>query len=365
MRKSIKVVSLVVGTTMLATIVAGCGGTSTTSSNSTSKSNEEESKTDEKDFKPVVWKFAHSRNEESRAHKAVVEFAKTVEEKTNGDIKIEIYPNGTLGDYETVQERVSMGDVTFQMSDPGQNIDRSLILPTIPYLMSSWDEVKEHTTMGTGMLANFISDRLALQNIHVINNYPQYFASVASSKEIPNPTDPQVTRNLKMRVPTSKPFELLGNTFGFQSTPMPANEVFTSIQTGIIDGMIGGGTEYYYNQLGELIKYVLPIKTHFVAYWMVINNDAWESLPSEYQQIITDAAQVLHDSGMEKAMEEETMYEEMFEEQGAKVYKLTDEEVTAYANVYREKVWGQLDDIVGEEGVKILNQFRDKYGIDY
>ena len=141
-------------------------------------------------------------------------------------------------------------------------------MPTIPYLMSNWDEVKEHTAMDTGILANFISDRLALQNIHVINNYPQYFASVASAKEIPNPTDPQATRNLKMRVPTSKPFELLGNIFGFQSTPMASNEVFTSIQTGIIDGMIGGGTEYCYNQLGELVKYILPIKTHYVAYWM-------------------------------------------------------------------------------------------------
>lgn len=146
---------------------------------------------------------------------------------------------------------------------------------------------------------------------------------------------------------------------------MASNEVFTSIQTGIIDGMIGGGTEYYYNQLGELVKYILPIKTHYVAYWMVINNDAWESLPEEYQQIINDAAQVLHDSGMEKALEEETMYEEKFKEQGATVYELTDEQVAAYANVYRKEVWSQLDDIVGEEGVKILNQFRDNYGIDY
>ena len=97
----------------------------------------------------------------------------------------------------------------------------------------------------------------------------------------------------------------------------------------------------------------------------VINNDAWESLPEEYQQIINDAAQVLHDSGMEKALEEETMYEEKFKEQGAKVYELTDEEIAAYADVYRKEVWSQLDDIVGEEGVKILNQFRDNYGIDY
>ena len=317
------------------------------------------------DFKPVVWKFAHTRNENSRAHQAVVKFAKTLETETNGKIKLEIYPAQSLGDYETVQERITVGDVAFQMSDPGQNIDKSLILPTIPYLLSSWDDVEKHTTMGSGKLANFISERLALQNIKVINNYPQYFASIVSKNPIPEPENPTAKRNLKMRVPTSKAFERLGNEFGFTSTPLPSSEIFTSLQTGIIDGYIGGGTEYAWMKYKDVINYILPVNTHYVSYWLVMNMDMYNSLPDEFKKIIDDAGKVLHNEGMLKAKAEDRMYNENFEKQGSTVYWLTDDEVAKYANHYRSVVWPELVEQLGDNGKKIFNEFRDMYGIKY
>lgn len=351
-----KVVCLLLSLCCVIALFSACG-TTTTKTNSTSATTE--------DFTPVVWKLSHTRKEDSRAGIAIQKFADTVKEKTNGAITIEIYGNGSLGDYTTVQERVSMGDVQMQMSDMSTSVDPSLVVPTIPYLLSNWDDVKKYTTVSDGgILVDFLQKRLALQNITLLNNYPQYFASICSTKEIPNYTDPTASKGLKMRVPTSAPFEKLGNLFGFSATPMASSECYTSMQTGVIDGVIGGGTEYYYSSYADLIKYILPVNTHYVCYWIFVNSSAFNALPAEYQQIITDALTELHDQGMVDAMAETTTYEEKFSEQGATIYKLTDDQVAAYAEAYRTQVWPELGtDILGDEGLAVLKQFADAYGV--
>jgi len=353
-----KIFGLLLASCMLLSLLTACGSSSGNNGGPSPT-------TTAKEFEPVVWKLSHTRKEDSRAGIAIQKFADTVKEATNGNIAIEIYGSSSLGDYSTVQERVSMGDIQMQMSDLSTNIDSSLIVPTVPYLLSSWDDVTKYTTVSDGgILVDFLQERLSEQNITLLNNYPQYFASVCSTKEIQNYKDPTANKELKMRVPTSVPFEKLGNLFGFSATPMASSECYTSMQTGVIDGVIGGGTEYYYSSYNELVKYILPINTHYVCYWICINSEAYNSLPAEYQQIITDALNELHDQGLEDAMAETTTYEDKFRDEGATIYELTDEEVAAYADAYRSEVWPTLGtDILGDGGLEILQQFAGAYGV--
>ena len=356
-----KFLAIVLTLCALTSVLSGCG------SKEAADDSKEDVEVSTTDFEPVVWKLSHGRNPDSRAGKAIQKFADDVAAGTDGKVKIEIYPNSSLGDYETVQERVSMNDVQMQMSDMSTKVDPSLIVPTIPYLIGTWDDVEKYTTVENGgVLIDFMQERLAEQNITLLNNYPQYFASICSTKEIKNYEDPTAPKGLKMRVPTSTPFEKLGNLFGFTSTPMASNECYTSMQTGVIDGMIGGGTEYYYENLRELVNYILPVNTHYVCYWIVVNSDAYNSLPAEYQEVITAALAELHTKGLEDAKAEGTSYEEKFAAQGATIYELTDDQINAYANAYREEVWPQLGtDILGDAGLAVLKEMAAEYGINF
>lgn len=56
------------------------------------------------------WKLAHIRPEGTAIDLAMKEFAKQVKERTSGRVDIMIFPASQLGDYTTVQERVSVGD---------------------------------------------------------------------------------------------------------------------------------------------------------------------------------------------------------------------------------------------------------------
>lgn len=324
------------------------------------------------DFAGVEWTFAHTRTEDSRAAKAAVAFAEAVEKETNGKIKINVQGNGALGDYTTVQERVSLGDVTMQMADFSKQVDPALGLATTPYMISTWEEMDQYLHPGKegAIIADFSAERLALQNITLISGYPQYFGAICSAKPIPSWEDPSVSKNLKCRVPTEKPYEMMATTFGFQPTGMPASEAYTALQTGTIDSMLGGGTEYYWNQLKDVVDYILPVNTHPTVYFLYINTDAWNSLPEDYQKLVYDLAdQYLWDSGFEDAQKEATLYEEYFKEQGSTVYEVTPEIQKAYTDAYRNNVYPTLyaEDTMGlgEAGLEIFGQFLDLYGIEH
>jgi TRAP-type C4-dicarboxylate transport system substrate-binding protein len=65
-----------------------------------------------------------------------------VEKNSNGTVKIQVYPASELGDYTTVQERVSIGDVDMQIAPIGTNMDKGFGISTAPYIVTSWEEAK-------------------------------------------------------------------------------------------------------------------------------------------------------------------------------------------------------------------------------
>lgn len=338
MKKWFKWFSVLCLVTTLSLLV-GCGGVN------------EEVATDKNTGKnsEVTWKLAHIRPEGTRTDDSAKWFAEQLKEKTDGKINIEIYPNSELGDYSVVQERVSLGDIEMQLSSVGYNVDKTLAVQVAPYIVDDWEMAKHLYNSKDGLIANYVADRLADQNIKLLAVYPQYFGSVALAKEPNDPYDPYSQKNLKVRVPPSKAWDALGKGLGFQTTPLPASEIFTSIQTGVVDGAIGAGTEGYYTQYKELIEYVMPIKTHFECFWLYMNKGLYDSLPDEERELIDVLAEELEVDAFKQAKEEETKYDELFKKEGTVVYNFTDEQIAKYANKIREEVWPKLEKEYGKE----------------
>lgn len=59
---------------------------------------------------------------------------------------------------------------------------------------------------------------------------------------------------------------------------MALNDCFTSLQTGVIDGMIGSGAEGYYSSYRDVAKYYLPYNDHFEVWYLYINMDKWNEM---------------------------------------------------------------------------------------
>jgi len=295
----------------------------------------------------VTWKLNHIRPADTRTDVSANEFVSNVSDKTEGRVKIDIYDNSQLGDYQLVQESVSTGEIEMQLATLGTSVDPTLQVAIAPYLVTNWEEAKKLYNSEDGMMNNYLSEQLEKQNIKLLAVYPQYFGSVFLAKEAVDPKDPNVSKKLKIRVPAMKSFEEFGKGIGFVVTPLPASEMFTSLQTGVVDGVLGGGTELYYNQLSELGKYILPINTHFEAHYLTVNKEAFDGLSGEDQEAILNVAKEFETQAFLQAEEEQNKYNDLIEQEGVEVIELTDAEVKVFADKVRQDVWPLIEDEYG------------------
>lgn len=307
----------------------------------------------------VTWKLNHIRPADTRTDVSAKEFISNVSDETEGRVNIDIYDNSQLGDYQLVQESVSTGEIEMQLATLGTNVDPTLQVAIAPYLVTNWEEAKQLYNSEDGMMNSYLSEQLEKQNIKLLAVYPQYFGSVFLAEEAVDPKDPTVSKDLKIRVPAMKSFEEFGKGIGFIVTPLPASEMFTSLQTGVVDGVLGGGTELYYNQLSELGKYVLPINTHFEAHYLTVNKEAFDGLSAADQEAMLNVAKEFETEAFLQAEEEQNKYNELIEEEGVEVIELTDEEVKVFADKVRQDVWPLIEDEYGP----IFQEIKTELGI--
>ena len=283
-------------------------------------------------------KIGHIRPVGTSIDKDLTEFTNSVTKKTEGRIEFTMYPASQLGDYTIVQERVSIGDVEMHIGPIATAVDKRVNIYSMPYLVSNWDEAK--IAYGPeGKLAKYMSDLLDKQNLKLIAGYPVYFGGIMTVKEVPNYTDIEAPKNIKIRVPPIKSFELTGEALGFLATPIPWADTFTSLQTGVVNGAIGAGAEGYHSNFKDLAKYYLPINDHLEFWYLYMNKDLWNKLSKADQKIILDSALEFQAKRWEKAPGEEKSYEDKLAAIGVKVYSYSKQELRRAAEVSRKIVW--------------------------
>ncbi|PAB59640.1 TRAP transporter substrate-binding protein DctP [Anaeromicrobium sediminis] len=298
--------------------------------------------------KTMTWKIGHIRPEGAVADKDVRALASAIKESTNGDINIEVYPGSTLGDYQIVQERVGIGDVEMQLAPAGTNVDKALGITAVPYLATNWEEAK-HVFRKDGPMMDALGKRFEKQGIKLLSTYPVYFGGIALVKEPNEAGNPNVSKGLKIRVPGMKVYELNAQAQGYLATPIPYSEAFTAMQTGIVDGAIGGGAEGYYASFRDVTKYYLPVNDHFEMWFLYMNMETWEGLSDEQKKTIEDASAKFESTRYELAEKDQKGYEAKLAEAGVNVYEFTQEELTAMAEKARAEVWPKLKDEFGAE----------------
>jgi len=299
-------------------------------------------------IKERTFKIAHIRPAGSSADNNVNFFKDEISKASEGKLTVEVYPASQLGDYTVVMERVSIGDVEMQISPLGTNINKGFGISNAPYIVENWEQARE-TFKDDGTLVSAMKVLLEENNMKYLATYPLYFGGIALMKEPPSPEDPNVPKNIKIRVPPMKSYEASANALGYQATPLAWADTFTALQTGIVEGAIGAGAEGYYSNFKDLIKYYLPLNDHFEIWYLYMNLDLWNSLSAEEQEIVQTAADALQEKRWDEAEAETAEYEAKMEEAGIKVIRFTDEDLAGFAKVNREKVWPVIRSDFGEE----------------
>lgn len=332
--------------------LAACGGNNKNTGGSTpggNAGNDTGGGSDE----TVTLTLAHIRPVDSPSDVAIRAFAEEATELSGGSIQFEIYPASQLGDYTVVQERVSIGDVDMQIASLGSNMDEFFAMSNAAYLCATWDEART-VFAEDGPMVSLYAEKLANYNMTYLANYPLYFGGISLNVDAVDPTNPNAKSGIKIRVPSMTTFEKTATTLGYLATPLPSSEMFTAVQTHVVDGAIGAGAEMYYGNLSGLNKYYLPINDHFECWWMYINTDRWNSLSDNQRSALQTAAQHMSEARWEVAEEETKEYEQKLADSGCVVVEYTDEQLEEFAGVVREAVWPVIAEEYGAENFEAV-----------
>lgn len=301
-------------------------------------------------------KISHLRPQGAIIDQELKAFSAKVGEATGGDLKLKIYAASALGDYTSVQERISVGAVDMAVQPAATAASRKMQISSFPYIAENWEQARK-IYGPNGAIYNAMQELYAEQDIVMLAAYPVYFGGIALNRDAVSPGDADVKKGIKVRVPGIKSFQLTGDALGYISSPIPFSEAFTAVQTGVVDGVIGSGAEGYYASFRDVTKTYLPVNTHFEVWYMIINAETFADLDAEDREALQKEAIAFETQRWTRAESDQTAYEQKLADNGATIVRLNDAELAQAAQKVRSDVWPQiLKDVGAEWGQGILDK---------
>lgn len=319
-------------TLMLVFVVVACGSDDTPSTtddaneeNNADETNNEENAAD--DGETYVIKFAHVVNASTAKGKAAEKFGELIEERTNGQITVEVYPDSQLGSDREIQEQIQSGIV--QMNAPFTGVLPSFLKDyevfDLPFLFDD----KEHAFNATnGKLGELLGERIADQGFRVLGFWDGGFKHLTNSKhKIETPDD---VAGLKLRTSQSPLLISQFEALKASGVSIDFSELYTALQTQTVDGQENPLANIVSQKFYEVQDYITLSGHGYMGYVLMIGEDFYSSLPSDLQTAIDEVSVEVSEWQWQQAAADEEEYMDVLEESGIEITELTDEQKAAF-----------------------------------
>ena len=183
-------------------------------------------------------------------------FKEYIEEKTKGDVEIQCFYSGSLGDESECLRNVQKGTLPMAMAGIANLVpfEKKLGLLTLPYLFSNIDEVVTGTNSAPAELLNSYATKSGFRILTWTYTDFRYISN--AKRPITKMADMQ---GLKFRVPQSAVLIAAYKAFGGSPTPISWAETFTALQQGVVDGQCYGYITFLACKFNEVQKYITEV----------------------------------------------------------------------------------------------------------
>ena len=236
---------------------------------------------------PIVIKFSHVVAKDTPKGKAADYFKKLAEERTNGRVKVEVYPNSQLYKDKEELEALQLGAV--QMLAPslakfGPLGVKEFELFDLPYIFDNYDELHRITQ---GPIGASLMAKLDTKGILGLAYWDNGFKEMSANKPLRLPED---MRGLKMRVQQgSRVLESEMRAVGANPQGLAFSEVYQALQTGVVDGTENPVSNFYTQKMHEVQKYLTLSDHGYLGYAVIVNKKFWDGLPADIRSILDGA----------------------------------------------------------------------------
>lgn len=293
---------------------------------------------------PIVLKIAHDSSEQVPVAIGLAEFKRLVEEKSNGQMIIEVYNNGTLGSASDYVVNCQLG--TLDMGTVNQSVVSSFIpdLPAvdIPYIIESYEHADKVFMGEVGQ--HYSQEVRDIIGIEVIGIWEVGFRNLTNSKKAVNSVED--VAGLRIRTMDNPVHQAFWKGLGADPVPMSWNEAYTAMQQKAIDGQENPFSVILGNKVAEVNNHLAVTEHVYSSQFIIMSDKAWSSLNEEQQKIIKDSC---YEAGLVEREEQRRQANEavaQLEEQGMSVTYPDKQGFIDASAEFRAKYSEQYADIV-------------------
>ncbi|MEO8331260.1 MAG: TRAP transporter substrate-binding protein [Gallionella sp.] len=295
---------------------------------------------------PIIIKFSHVVAPDTPKGRAAEKFKQLAEEKTKGQVKVEIYPNSQLYKDREELEALQLGSVQMlapSMAKFGPMGAREFELFDLPFIFP--DSTVLHRVMD-GEIGKKLFAKIDTKGLTGLAFWDNGFKQMSSNRAMHSTAD---FKGLKMRIQSSKVLDAQMKALGAIPQVMAFSEVYSALQQGVVDGTENPVSNFYTQKMHEVQKHMTISNHGYLGYAVVVNKKFWDGLPADVRNGLTaamkeatvferDIAQKENDDALQKVRDAKT----------TEVYALTENEREAWRKALMP-VHAEFESIIGKD----------------
>lgn len=272
-------------------------------------------------------------------------WAKLIEDKSGGRLKVRVFYQGQLGGQQELFDQLVKGNVDMMLTWPITSYDPRMGIMNTPYLVLDWKDALEAYKPG-GWLVNLVDPVFASVGLKYFGPWPEGFVGVATRDKYA--TTIEDAKAIKVRSQPIFPFPQAMQALGYQAVPIDWDEVYTSIQTGVVDGDSGNIIYWDYVTFKDVVDHYVYTRHLFSTGALLMNRNSWDSLDDEAKKIVSDAATVAINKQFDEGKATDEEWRKKAIDGGMTFVELKPDEFAAAVKAVRGSVWPQMEEKVGK-----------------
>jgi TRAP-type transport system periplasmic protein len=288
-------------------------------------------------------------NSDHPQYQGLLEFKEIVESETDGDIFVETYHSGQLGDDRTMMEALQLGsqEVTIPSTAPIANFVNEFSVFDFPFLFPDSETADE---VLDGEVGQELLDMLEDQNLIGLAYWENGFRDLTNSeREVASMED---FDGLTIRTMENDLHLDAFRELGANPTPMAFTELFTALQQGTVDGQENPYATIYLEGFYEVQDYVSDTHHIYSPFVFMVSQQFYDGLSEDYQQIVSDAAVEAGEFQREANREANDEYLEELQNEGMTFTEISDEA----RQEMQDTVQPVIDEYSGEIGQDLVDR---------
>lgn len=326
-----KLVSILLAGAMVASLAA-CGGGSSSDSTGSAAGGD-----------TYTIKLGHSDTTTNLLNVSLENFAKYVDEQSEGKVKVDIYAAEQLGSNAEMAEMIEMGSLDAMMLPQGAEAEYAPKLVTcgLPFLFENYDQV--YAVLDNEEIAAELTEGLDAHNMIQLAFWENGLRQVTSNNDITKPED---LKGLKIRTPEDKMTIAIFEALGASPSPLAFSELYLALQQGTYDAQENPVANIYANNFQDVQSNIAMTNHKYECKNMIFSLSSWNKYPEDVQNLLLEAAKKFGDEHRQAIVDSQDQQLAELKEAGMKVTEVDtqafiDATASVYDDFYAANDWAQ------------------------